>query len=197
MLAMSFTASPLMAVDFNIEFQDTSSGIDWSGVVDTTADTLSITDWTVTGNSLYPAVISDGAPMVFDAVSGDNGSFDVPDSWDGSLNNWGFLSRLGWLQYSWTNKSQQEGGDFSFSATNNNKIGLGVIEFDGGARIVDGQEVTGNQRNYSSTPAFTDSANGRTATPTTFTATPVPVPEPSSVMLLFVGAAGLLTHRKR
>ena len=194
-IALSLTTSPIFAVDFDVHFQNTSSGIDWSGVVDTTADTLSITDWAVTGNSLYPAVISDANPIIFDAVTGSDSSFDVPDNWDGSFQGWGFLSRQGWLNNTWTNKAQQEGGDFSMSASHNNKIGLGLSEFDGGARIENGKEVSGLQRAYTDSPTFTDHANGTVESPTSFTA--VAVPEPSSAMLLVLGATSFLVRRKR
>jgi len=197
-LAMSCSASPLLAVDYKIHFQDATTGIDWSGVVDTTTNTLSITEWTATGNDFYPTAISENNPVVFNAVTGANSSYDIADVWDGTMPNWGFLSELNWANYNWTNKPAQESGEgVAFFSSEPSKIGLGVKEvFQPEIRGDDFIIPAGNQRTYTGAQKFTDQVNGNSEiTATNFTVEAVP--EPSSVMLLLVGATGLLARRKR
>ena len=53
-------------------------------------------------------------------------------------------------------------------------------------------------RTYTDSPTLSDPINNRQLTATSFTVNEVSkVPEPSSAMLLLIGAAGVLTRRKR
>ncbi len=198
LLAIPLTTSSALAVDFNVFFEDTSTGVDWTGVVDTTTDTLSISQWNTTGNEFYLGQSS--LPIIFNAVTGSDGSFDIPDTWDGTLTNWGFVSENPFTTYQWTDRF---GSEIAFDLPNTNGVGVGVIETYIEESIIGsgkGATVTPARvdRTYTNSAATHDPINSRTLTATTFTTTSAEaVPEPSSAMLLLVGAAGALTRRKR
>jgi len=196
-LAIPFTTSLSQATDYDVVFVDTNSGVNWTGVVNTKKDTLSISQWTATGFDMFPK--QDSLPMIFNAVTGASGNYDIPDTWDGSLTNWGFVSENAFVNYNWIDSN---GGEIGIDLPNTNGIGIGVIETYVEESIIGsgkGATVTPARvdRTYTDSPTMSDPINGRNLTPTTFTASPVPVPEPSSALLLLVGAAGALTRRKR
>lgn len=75
---------------FSVEFTDLD-GPQWSGLVDTTTDTATINSWIENpgGTDFWTPV---NLPLTLIAVDG-SGNYDVPDNWDGSIDNtWGFLS---------------------------------------------------------------------------------------------------------
>jgi len=193
------------AVEFDLFFEEADAGINWSGVVDTTTDTLSIYDWAVTGNDFYPR--SSSLPMTFSAVSGAFGSYDIPDDWDGSLNNWGFISDSTWLEYNWTNAAtEKDGGDLAFGGTNPPPLAVGLtLEYtpssateSGGLIFLTPEHFA---RTYTNEHTYTDVLNGGgtvlKATTVKLDGAILAVPEPSSSLLLLMGAAGALTRRKR
>lgn len=67
-------------------------GPQWTGSVDTSADTLTISSWTegIGGISYWTP---SSLPLVWDAKDNSGSSFDVPDDWDGTIGStWGYLS---------------------------------------------------------------------------------------------------------
>ena len=90
LLTFGITASVQASV-FNVTFTD-NDGPQWTGQVDTAADTVLITSWTENpGGSIFwtPSAL----PLVWDAVDSSGTGFDVPDNWDGTIDTtWGFLS---------------------------------------------------------------------------------------------------------
>ena len=91
------SVSPANAALFSVDFND-YDGPHWTGYIDTTNDTLTITGWTENPEPSWqhfwsPADTS--IPMIWDAVNGSGLGYDVPDNWDGTFGtNWGFLSRV-------------------------------------------------------------------------------------------------------
>lgn len=194
------TASTALAAEFTLEFEQESAGVNWSGIVDTTADTLTISDWSVTGDSFYPA--STSRPITFNAVSGDADVYDIPDDWDGTLSNWGFLSESAWSNYEWTDAATEatgvKGAAISFDiqdVTPSLAVGL-TLDLVPGKDDKSGFVADSFARTYTNDYTYSNEPNG-TITATTVRFDAVAVPEPSSAMLLLVGAAGALTRRKR
>jgi len=75
---------------FSVSFTDLD-GPQWSGLLDTTTDAVSINSWIENpgGTDFWtPATL----PLTLIAVDG-SGLYDVPDNWNGIIDNtWGFLS---------------------------------------------------------------------------------------------------------
>jgi len=66
------------------------AAIGFTGVVDTTADTFTLTSVTdgAGGNDFWTI----SAPVVMNAVDSGGAAYDVPDAWDGTIDStWGFL----------------------------------------------------------------------------------------------------------
>ncbi len=199
--------SSAQAVEFTLKFEEADAGIRWTGIVDSTADTLAITAWDVTGNQFYPT--SNSLPMMFSAVSGEFGSYDVPDDWDGNLENWGFISDNTWLDYQWTNAAtEKDGGDLAFGGINPPPLAVGLtleytpssIQQSGDLFFITPEHFA---RTYTDTHTLASPLHGANLTATSMKLDGVEisaaqaVPEPSSALLLLVGAAGALVRRKR
>ena len=101
MIMIFICAGTANAALFNVDFNDNTAS-HWTGVVNTTTDTLTFTSWTE--NAGFPTLLIPSLPMVWDAVDGTGSSFDVPDNWDGNFGtNWGFLSPVSFNSISFVN----------------------------------------------------------------------------------------------
>jgi hypothetical protein len=100
--AASLTSQPAYGALYSVHFVPFSTAFQWDGVVDTAADTLTITEWVNLPGSPYWTLTS--IPLTLPAVTSSRSRFDVPDNWDGSIgNDWAFISTisnfdLAWLQ---------------------------------------------------------------------------------------------------
>ena len=162
----------------DVSFTD-NDGSQWTGQVDTVADTLQIDAW-VTGSggsqSFYTPQ-SAGLPWTWGAVATDGTPYDVSNSFDGTnMTGWGFLSPLATHQLTWVD------GPVDFM--NNNKYlgwGIGLV----GAGYSDGnltQTFNVPVGQYGSSMSRADSV--------TVTA----VPEPSTFALTTLGVLGLMAR---
>jgi len=84
---------------FMVDASATSGAIGFSGVVDTAADTFTVNTVTDGAGGLDFWTIS--APLVLNAVDSGGGAYDVPDTWNGTIDStWGFLGpQLGTIAY--------------------------------------------------------------------------------------------------
>jgi hypothetical protein len=105
--------------EYAVEYTD-NDRLHWTGVVDTTANTLAIDTWEVYAHSrpfwrpdLDAGVLAaDGNLWLFDAVIEDGSEYDVPDNWDGQIaNNWAFLSRHAYGEIQWLDGNPTAGLD--------------------------------------------------------------------------------------
>jgi hypothetical protein len=108
-LAAFAWACPARAVLVDVEYYDRGAvnpefagGPLWTGVVDTTTDLLTIRTWQelpLHGNEFW---IPQSLPMVWPARNSSGGLFDVPDTFDGRINDsFAFISDLTLRQMDW------------------------------------------------------------------------------------------------
>lgn len=85
------TSTVSHAALFSVELFD-FQGPNIKGIVDTTADTFTINSWTENSGGLAYWTASD-LPRTYPATNASGGSFDVPDNWNGTIDNsWGFIN---------------------------------------------------------------------------------------------------------
>ena len=106
-LSAASWAAPAHADLFNVDFND-PVGPHWTGIVDTSADTLTINTWVENsgGHAFWTA-----SPLVWQAVNAGGGPYDVPDTFGASLinaSNWGFLSPVTHNEISWNEGTYPE-----------------------------------------------------------------------------------------
>lgn len=173
------------AAQLSVQFTD-NDGPQWTGIVDTTTDTLTINTWvegaggrdfwTPTGPLTFKAYEAATFNTTFGALT----PFDVPDGWDGSIGpDWGFLSDLTKQQISWNQ------GVFT---ANNSRLGWGISQRNDEA-VVSGfnSEIDFSFVPYSNVDNFATEADSLIVKP---------VPEPGAVGLLGLGLALAALRRK-
>lgn len=171
---------------FDVEYHNID-GSQWTGVVDSSTDKLTLTSWVegAGGQSWWTPV--DPTSLVFTAVNSSYGSYDVLDSWDGTIgSNWGFLSDLGKDSIAWNE------GVFT---GNSSRFGWGIGESNNGSLSANYDETrllwspnssTGNSWQILSGDDFV-SVNAREGT----------VPTPASLFLISLGLIGIMATRRR
>ena len=98
----TFAQAELVFINYNV-----ATGPNWNGTVDTAANTLTITSWQEqSGGALgwTPAM-----PLpVWSAVNSSGNSYDVPDTFDGTISfSWGFISPVSVTAMSWNEGTVQ------------------------------------------------------------------------------------------
>ncbi len=93
------TANSAQAIVYDVSI-DWENYLNWTGVVDTTTDTFTLTSWTtIEGRTFTP--LADQFPITFTAQTA-TGSFDVADSWDGTIgSDWAFVSSMTLADVDW------------------------------------------------------------------------------------------------
>ena len=164
-----------------------AGGLDWTGVVDSSTDTLTINSWSGGAHGVlnYWNVGGSDLPLVFNSITGAAGSessFDVPDDWDGTFNNWGFLSASAVSGIDWVEGS---------GAALNAHLGWGVND----TRSTNTPALTYSNDTgaFFNIPVFPLQTINSFSAPAEITV----APEPSSILLLSLGFIGVLLSRKR
>ncbi len=170
------------AQTWNVDY-GRSNTLRWTGVVDASTDTLTINSWdTSSVSTLYWNPV---LPLVFNSITGAAGSeasYDIQSNWDGTFNNWGFLSADSINNITWAE------GSTSVSA----HMGWGVDDFRGLSQPSLGYtNDVGVMRNI----AFDERTSLNEFSSVVIT--PISVPEPTSSLLLGLGALSVLVRRKR
>ncbi len=169
----------------------------WEGRIDTSGlvDVLNITNWNagtewnggVFGND--PGQVSDIITMT--AMTGSDPDnltpFDIPDSWDGTFNNWGFIADLANSEINWLQGAVPAGQADAKISWHMRSQGDSVF-YEASSSV--------HTRNI---PMFNDSKTGsHNALPTTITPVAAEsVPEPSSTLLIGLSALGFTLRRQR
>jgi hypothetical protein len=82
---------PASGETYTIEWENTE--IAWTGTVDTKTDQLTILSWETFVNPYYVVWEPEGVVgSVWQALDL-NGFYDVPDDWNGTVDDWGFVAR--------------------------------------------------------------------------------------------------------
>jgi hypothetical protein len=147
---------------FDVSYFD-ADGPQWTGVVDTTADTLTLATWTEGAGGRSWWTPTDPSSLVFNALQAplfpadlsQLVPFDVPESWDGTIGaDWGFVSAAGKQDIAWNE------GVF---ADNNSRLGWGIAQFNSGsfqASFIDENHFAFTPRSVSeNTVSILDSAD--------------------------------------
>jgi len=105
-VSILFTLS--YATQFCVEYNDYDK-LHWTGTVDTEQDTLTIDTW------LSDYFWNPQTPLVWNAQTRSPQSsyvlqpYDVPDDWDGTIQNWGFISSISNYYTIWQEGPVDEG----------------------------------------------------------------------------------------
>lgn len=175
-------SSPVQATLYEVSWESIG-GPEWTGIVDSTTDALTITSW-----SEDPAVLpyqyfelTDFA-TTWNAISATGAVYDVPDDWDMTIGtNWGFVrpvsNAIGWSGggpnphfAGWGAACLIAICTIPFNFVDNENVLLGIP--------IDGQ----------SSPAAYARAGGVVITE---------VPEPGTLVIAVLGLAGLMQARQR
>ncbi|MBC6987770.1 PEP-CTERM sorting domain-containing protein [Alteromonas sp. BZK5] len=129
------TSQWVNAALIDVTYHD-ADGPQWTGVVDTTTDLLTIASWTEGVGGVYDYwTPQDPTSLIFQAIdlgtasnvyvsASSLTSYDVPDNWDGTIfSGWGFLSTQGKQDIAWNE------GIFS---GNNSRLGWGLAQTNAG-----------------------------------------------------------------
>jgi hypothetical protein len=187
-IAALFLISPFAAnADLiGVEWTD-NDGPQWTGVVDTTTNSLAILTWVEGAGGVnwwtpstpltFQAYLAPTFPTTFAALT----AFDVADAWDGTIGaNWGFLSDLTKDAITWNE------GVFT---GNTSRLGWGISQFNSGTIRVN----FSTEMDFAFTP-FSISGN-LVAHADSVTVTKVP--EPGTLTLLGIGLLGLGLARRK
>ncbi len=92
--SMAIGVTPGTCALYSFEFESITSDAlgthTISGVVDTLADTMTLTTWAVSGGSTDHYIVA--LPNTYRAMDGTGNTYNVPDAWDGTIGNtWAFL----------------------------------------------------------------------------------------------------------
>jgi hypothetical protein len=153
---------------------------DWTGQVDTIADTLTINTW-VTNNTGQTFMTPNVLPWTWNAAySGTGLPYDVPNDFDGSdMVGWGFLSP----------DRNDVPGLWDAVSTSTAFCGWGL------GHIPPGNYLDSGSNSVRYIPVGFGSASS--AWSASVTVTPVLVPEPSSLAFLGIGALGIAGRRRK
>lgn len=97
---------PACGTLYSVDFND-FNGPHWTGIVDTTSDTLTITKWVQNPSGLVDEILIIGGPISdvlpattqgerirWDPPSFADAPYDVPDNWDGKIgSDWAFIPK--------------------------------------------------------------------------------------------------------
>lgn len=177
---------------FSVAFTD-NDGPQWTGVVDSVTDSLSIQTWVEgPGGTAYWTPTLAALPLNFQAFMAPSfptpfaslTPFDVPDNWDGIIGpSWGFLSDLTKPNIAWNE------GVF---AGNNSRMGWGIAQFN--SEVIQDNFATSSFFQF--TPTSTSGNQASEADTVTVNAA-AQVPAPGSLFLLALGLAGLGISRRK
>ena len=174
LVAFSLTVFDATASLISIDFNDVG-GPHWTGIVDTTADTLTIQTWTNNaGLNWTPANLPLLPSWLAQDASGN--SFDVPDTFDGTIDStFAFVSPVANSAIAWNEGTSNQSTFFP---------GWGGFDF-----VIKRRDL--NETGFA-LPSNANDSGVVYADSVTATA----VPEPSSFALLGMGAIGLIGYRR-
>lgn len=158
--------------------------LNWTGVVDSVSDTLTISSWTNSASATYWTPSASEMPLVFASITGAAGSetsYDVPSNWDGTFNGWGFIAANPNNSISWVDGSSVSGTHIGWSVTDGRTLATPTLTYN---------NDVGSMRNIPVSSHVTLNEYSSTVTIT-------PVPEPSSTVLIGLGSLAIIVRRRR
>ncbi len=195
-VGLIFIGSTLFSVAnaglINVEYVDTD-GPQWTGVVDTNADTLTINSWSegLGGMSFWtpstPALMFHAyAKPSFNTTNfNDLINYDISDAWNGLIGqSWGFLSDLTKKQISW------DQGEF---LGNDARLGWGLTQGNDG-KVNFSQFTDQNHFLFIPRGEFLNSISYANSVETSPSSS-VSVPEPSTLAIFALGMLGVASRR--
>ncbi len=100
-LVLLLAFSPAHATLFDVTWSN-NKGSHWTGVVNTTNNTLVIDSWTTNDRIRQWWKLPETESIIFDAVDINGDTFEIADDWDGTIGtDWAFFSRQSMGEVPW------------------------------------------------------------------------------------------------